>query len=86
MNDDGRKGFGFGATMELSLSTVEEKQSEGACWKNSDQLMRATRRLICEGLVERDEEALLVVLATVVREYLLLLGTPGTCRVAQGVE
>ena len=72
--------------MELSLSTGEEKQSEGACWKNSDQLMRATRRLICEGLVERDEGARLVVLATVARDHLLLLGPPGTCREAQRGE
>jgi len=61
----------------------EEKNSEESCWQYRAELKSAIDRM-AEGLVERDEEARLVVLAMVSREHILLLGTPGTAKSVLG--
>ena len=58
-------------------SIEKERLSDGSCWKYKGELQAAIAR-ISEGLVEREEEARLVVLAMLANEHVLLLGVPGT--------
>jgi hypothetical protein len=60
-----------------------ERHSDGSCFRYYPQLLAAVRR-VSEGLVERDEEARLVVLGMVAQEHVLLLGPPGTGKSALG--
>jgi len=55
----------------------KERQSDDSCWKYQAELKAAVDR-VGEGLVERSEEARLVVLAMLSTEHILLLGVPGT--------
>jgi MoxR-like ATPase len=55
----------------------EEKDAKASCWKYRNELQNAIER-VGEGLVERQEEAKLVVLAMIATEHILLLGVPGT--------
>lgn len=55
----------------------KERDAEGSCWPHRNELKIAVER-VGEGLVERDEEARLVVLAMMAQEHVLLLGVPGT--------
>jgi MoxR-like ATPase len=57
----------------------EEKNAEGSCWSLRGQLHEATQR-VAENLVEREEEARLVVLGMVAGEHVLMLGKPGTAK------
>jgi len=55
----------------------KEREAEGTCWKYKSEITAAIDR-VQEGLVERSEEARLVVLAMLSHEHILLLGVPGT--------
>lgn len=61
-------------TPEILLA---ERKAEGSCWKHIKELESAVEK-VSEGLVEREEEARLVVLAMLSTEHILLLGVPGT--------
>ena len=61
----------------------EEKDHDGSCWRFHDQLKTAVGK-VSKGLVEREEEARLVVLGMVAQEHVLLLGPPGTGKSALG--
>ena len=54
-----------------------EKNAEASCWRFRDDLDLAVGR-IGENLVERDEEARLLVLSMIAGEHILFLGPPGT--------
>jgi len=60
-----------------------EKDAAGSCWRFRDQLAVAVGK-VSRGLVEREEEARLVVLGMVAQEHVLLLGPPGTGKSALG--
>jgi MoxR-like ATPase len=60
-----------------------EKASENSCWQYRGELQAAVER-VAEGLIERDEEARLVVLGMVSREHVLFLGPPGTAKSVLG--
>ena len=69
-----------------SVAQLErEKDREGSCWVYRQQLQDAVNK-VAEGLVERDEEARLVVLGMVAQEHVLLLGPPGTGKSALGLR
>ena len=55
----------------------KERQATGSCWRYKEELQAAIDK-VGEGLVERSEEARLVVLAMLATEHILLLGVPGT--------
>jgi MoxR-like ATPase len=55
----------------------EEKNAEGSCWRFRQQLQTAIS-LVQENLVEREQEARLVMLGVASSEHVLLLGPPGT--------
>ena len=57
----------------------EEKDSKNSGWKYRDQLKFAVET-VGENLIERSEEARLVVLGMVSSEHVLLLGPPGTAK------
>jgi MoxR-like ATPase len=61
----------------------DEKNSEHSCWRYRSELRKAVDR-IAEGLVERNEEARLVVLGMVAQEHVLFLGPPGTAKSVLG--
>lgn len=61
-------------TPEILLA---ERKAEGSCWKYIRKLESAVEK-VSEGLIEREEEARLVVLAMLSMEHILLLGVPGT--------
>ena len=61
----------------ISAELDKEQNASGSCWKYKAELESAVER-VGENLVERDEEARLVVLGLVSREHVLLLGVPGT--------
>ena len=61
----------------------DEKASETSCWRYRSELQFAVEK-VAEGLVEREEEARLVVLGMVSREHLLFLGPPGTAKSVLG--
>jgi MoxR-like ATPase len=69
--------------------TPEELQKEraetGSCWEAHEHLNTAVKR-VEEGLVERGEDARLVVLALVANEHILLLGSPGTAKSVLGLR
>ena len=58
-------------------SLDEERMSEGSCWQRQAEITSAIAQ-VEEGLVERSEDARLVVLAMLAMEHVLLLGVPGT--------
>lgn len=58
-------------------SLLTERKAEGSCWKYREQLEDAVV-IVSAGLVEREEEARLVVLAMLSGEHVLFLGVPGT--------
>jgi MoxR-like ATPase len=64
-------------------SLDQEKSAEDSCWRYRGELKSAIGR-IAEGLVERDEEARLVVLAMTSKEHVLFLGPPGTAKSVLG--
>ena len=55
----------------------EEREADGSCWKYRRELEAAVD-MISMGLVERQEESRLVVLAMLSMEHIILLGVPGT--------
>ena len=55
----------------------KEREAPGSCWRYRNELRSAIDR-VDDGLVERTEEARLVVLAMLATEHVLLLGVPGT--------
>ena len=61
----------------------DEQQSEGSCWHYRGELRKAVQR-VGEGLVDREEEARLVVLGMVAEEHVLFLGPPGTAKSVLG--
>ena len=56
---------------------IEERTANNECWEAHDHLNAAVAR-VEDGLVERGEDARLVVLAMIANEHILLLGKPGT--------
>ncbi|CAB9501051.1 ATPase RavA [Seminavis robusta] len=64
-------------------SLDEEKNVKNSCWLYRGELYQAVER-ISEGLVEREEEARLVVLGMVAEEHVILLGPPGTAKSVLG--
>ena len=56
---------------------VEERAANDKCWGAHNHLNAAVAR-VEDGLVERGEDARLVVLAMIANEHILLLGKPGT--------
>jgi MoxR-like ATPase len=60
-----------------------EKDRATSCWRYRSELKAAVDR-IAENLVERDEEARLVVLGMISQEHVLFLGPPGTGKSAIG--
>ena len=72
-----------------NLWTPEELHKEraemGTCWEAHKQLNSAVKR-VEQGLVERGEDARLVVLALVANEHILLLGSPGTAKSVLGLR
>ena len=54
-----------------------EKDREESCWRHRDELKLAVDS-VAENLVERDEEARLLVLSVISGEHILFLGPPGT--------
>ncbi len=56
---------------------LKEREAERSCWKYVDELKAAVEN-ISEGLVERQEDSRLVVLAMISMNHILLLGVPGT--------
>jgi MoxR-like ATPase len=60
-----------------------EKKRAASCWSYRSELKAAVDR-IAENLIERDEEARLVVLGMISREHVLFLGPPGTGKSALG--
>ncbi|KAG7370821.1 phospholipid-translocating P-type ATPase, flippase [Nitzschia inconspicua] len=62
-----------------------ERQRKGSCWDVHTQLDVAVSK-VEEGLVERGEEARLVVLAMIASEHILLLGSPGTAKSVLGLR
>jgi MoxR-like ATPase len=63
----------------------EERAEMGTCWEAHEQLNSAVKR-VEQGLVERAEDARLVVLALVANEHILLLGSPGTAKSVLGLR
>lgn len=55
----------------------EERTTNNKCWEAHKHLSAAVAR-VEDGLVERGEDARLVVLAMIANEHILLLGKPGT--------
>ena len=55
----------------------EERKTNNECWEAHEHLNAAVAR-VEDGLVERGEDARLVVLAMIANEHILLLGKPGT--------
>ena len=55
----------------------EERNTDGSCWNYRKDLNDAVST-VSAGLIERQEEARLVVLAMLSMEHILLLGVPGT--------
>jgi len=55
----------------------EEREANNKCWEAHNHLNAAVAR-VEDGLVERGEDARLVVLAMIANEHILLLGKPGT--------
>jgi hypothetical protein len=55
----------------------EERKTNNKCWEAHKHLNAAVAR-VEDGLVERGEDARLVVLAMIANEHILLLGKPGT--------
>jgi MoxR-like ATPase len=60
-----------------------EKERSASCWPYRSELKAAVDR-IADNLVEREEEARLVVLGMISREHVLFLGPPGTGKSALG--
>jgi MoxR-like ATPase len=61
----------------------KERLDMGLCWRNNIDL-KAAIDIVRKGLIERDEEAMLVVLGMITREHVILLGPPGTAKSALG--
>ena len=59
----------------------EERTANNECWEAHKHLNAAVAR-VEDGLVERGEDARLVVLAMIANEHILLLGKPGTGKYA----
>lgn len=68
-----------GAADELD----KERLEMGSCWRYNSEL-RAAIDVVRMDLIERDEEAMLVVLGMITREHVILLGPPGTAKSALG--
>ncbi|GFH55543.1 hypothetical protein CTEN210_12019 [Chaetoceros tenuissimus] len=60
-----------------SAALEAEREAKGSCWTYRHNLIAAIES-VSEGLVERQEEASLVLLAMLAEEHILLLGVPGT--------
>jgi len=61
----------------IAEAIEKEKYDEGSCWQYQSELKAAVQR-VKDGLVEREQEARLVVLAMMATEHIILLGVPGT--------
>mmetsp|Transcript_24947 Transcript_24947/g.36591 ORF Transcript_24947/g.36591 Transcript_24947/m.36591 type:complete len:891 (-) Transcript_24947:339-3011(-) len=66
-----------------AVEVERERGADESCWRYRSELKSAVRR-VEEGLVERGEESRLIVLGTLAREHVLLLGPPGTGKSALG--
>jgi len=64
---------------------VEERAANDKCWGSHKHLNAAVAR-VKDGLVERGEDARLVVLAMIANEHILLLGKPGTGKSILGLR
>ena len=72
------------AEKSWSIEELDKEHAEnGSAWQAHEQLRDAIER-VEDGLVERSEDARLVVLAMVANEHILLLGSPGTAKSALG--
>ena len=67
----------FNSEVGIIEELEKERDADESCWEYQSDLRAAIER-ICEGLVERNEESSLVVLAMIAKEHILLLGVPGT--------
>jgi uncharacterized protein with von Willebrand factor type A (vWA) domain/MoxR-like ATPase len=67
------------------LHIQNERHANGSCWDVHSQLDVAVAK-VEEGLVERGEDARLVVLAMIAGEHILLLGSPGTAKSILGLR
>ena len=69
-----------------TLSDLDKERSTNEpCWHAHSELQSAVER-VEDGLVERGEEARLVVLAMLANEHILLLGSPGTGKSILGLR
>jgi MoxR-like ATPase len=55
-----------------------ERTAQESCWNYLDELKSAVVERVGENLVERDDEARLLVLSMIAGEHILFLGRPGT--------
>ncbi|KAL3920267.1 MAG: hypothetical protein SGILL_003347 [Bacillariaceae sp.] len=71
---------------EWNAETLKQEREEcNSCWEHHEKLGAAISR-VEDGLVERAEEARLVVLAMIASEHILLLGSPGTAKSVLGLR
>lgn len=64
--------------MSVTLSSDQASETTGAPVLR--ERLRALHRRMCEGLIERDEPARVLLLAALAGEHVLLLGPPGTAK------